>query len=543
MRERVFGALLLGIAAAPVSAHAFAQGQLGYLAVANPAIRTRNAVQTRDTGARAVIAPANAASNLVVNGGFEAGQAPWQESSSGGYQMIDYSNPHSGSYSAWLCGYSACNDRLSQTVGLPAISAQLTLQFYTFVRTREPSGSGCVDHFSVFVRTSSGASVTSPLTLCNTDASGSWSVHFYDLTSVLQPFAGQQVQLWFQATTSSSNSSDFFVDDVTFSAGTGSLPSPTTTSPAVPTSTPTSTAASATGSTELVVNGGFEAGQTPWHEQSSGGYQMIDYSNPHTGSYSAWLCGLQQCTERLWQVISVPRSATSLSFGYWLYVRTNESGGCGDSVTSSIQSTSGATLLTGQNTCNNAASGSWTHITIDATSLLRSVAGQQIQANFRATTNSSLSSDFFVDDVSLSAGTSDPTPTATATNTALHTSTPTPTSTPAPTSTRTGTVTGTAPTVTGTSTTSPTVTPTGASETNLMLNGGFEQGQGAVARSVERRLPVHRLQSSAHGELLGLAVRLQLVLRSAVADGHPAGGRLPGNAGILPLGEHAGSGP
>jgi hypothetical protein len=61
----------------------------------------------------------------------------------------------------------------------------------------------------------------------------------------------------------------------------------------VPTSTPTSTAASATGSTELVVNGGFEAGQTPWHEQSSGGYQMIDYSNPHTGSYSAWLCGLQ----------------------------------------------------------------------------------------------------------------------------------------------------------------------------------------------------------------------------------------------------------
>jgi hypothetical protein len=91
-----------------------------------------NAVQTRDTGARAVIAPANTASNLVVNGGFEAGQAPWQESSSGGYQMIDYSNPHSGSYSAWLCGYTACNDRLSQTVGLPAISAQLSLQFYTF---------------------------------------------------------------------------------------------------------------------------------------------------------------------------------------------------------------------------------------------------------------------------------------------------------------------------------------------------------------------------------------------------------------------------
>src|SRR6266568_2046806 len=47
---------------------------------------------------------------LITNGDFESRQAPWQQSSSGNYQLVDPSNPHSGLYSAYLCGYVGCND-------------------------------------------------------------------------------------------------------------------------------------------------------------------------------------------------------------------------------------------------------------------------------------------------------------------------------------------------------------------------------------------------------------------------------------------------
>ena len=67
-----------------------------------------------------------------------------------------------------------------------------------------------------------------------------------------------------------------------------STPSPTPTTPPTPVPTPAQP-------TALIQNGGFEKGQTPWQESSSGGYQMVDNSNSHSGQYSAyllWLYGL-----------------------------------------------------------------------------------------------------------------------------------------------------------------------------------------------------------------------------------------------------------
>jgi hypothetical protein len=434
-------------------------------------LRISGAFQSLHLHGKESVQSAGSASNLTLNGGFELGRSPWQEASSGGYEMIDYTNPHSGSYSAWLCGYGACNDTLTQTVTLPGPASQLSLQFFTYIRTQEPSGSGCLDHFHVYVKTVSGSTVSTPFSLCNTDASSVWGARSFDLSTALQNLAGQQVQISFQASTIAASSSDFFVDDVSLVSGGGSVSTPTAT-PGVPTGTPTATTTLVpSGSTDLVVNGGFEAGQTPWHEQSSGGYQMIDYSNPHAGSYSAWLCGYNLCTDRLWQVVSVPSSASGLSLNYWLYVRTSEAGGCADSIVSSIQNAAGSTLLTGQQTCDNAAAGGWTHVSVNANSLLPAVAGQQIQVNFRASTNSSLSSDFFVDDVSLIAASGIATPTPTPSNTRTVTASPTlaPSSTP--------TTTGSPSAATMTSTSTPTLTATAGGQTNLIVNGGFEQGQ------------------------------------------------------------------
>src|SRR4051794_40426113 len=47
------------------------------------------------------------AAQLVTNGGFESGSTGWQQSSANGYPLVDSSLPHSGAYSAWLCGYNA----------------------------------------------------------------------------------------------------------------------------------------------------------------------------------------------------------------------------------------------------------------------------------------------------------------------------------------------------------------------------------------------------------------------------------------------------
>jgi hypothetical protein len=151
---------------------------------------------------------------LIVNGGFESGQSPWSEASSGGYQLVDPTNPHTGSYSAYLCGYNACNDRIWQTVAIPSTMTKAVLSFWLYIDTQE-SGSTCYDYVYARIRTSGGSIITTPLRQCNANAHG-WVQYTFDVTSVLSSHKGQSVQIFFQGTTDYSLISDFFVDDVTF---------------------------------------------------------------------------------------------------------------------------------------------------------------------------------------------------------------------------------------------------------------------------------------------------------------------------------------
>jgi kumamolisin len=151
---------------------------------------------------------------LVVNGGFESGQSPWSESSAGGYQIIDPTNPHAGRYSAWLCGYNYCNDQIWQTVTLPASFSRVTLGYWYYSSTQE-SGSTCYDYFYSRIRTSGGASITNPQRSCNAGATNGWVYKSFDLTTALSGYAGKAVQVYFQGTTDSSLVTNFFVDDVT----------------------------------------------------------------------------------------------------------------------------------------------------------------------------------------------------------------------------------------------------------------------------------------------------------------------------------------
>lgn len=144
---------------------------------------------------------------LIQNGGFENGQSPWIESSTGGYQLIDTSNPHSGSYSAYLCGYNNCTDLIYQTVTIPSTATSATLTFWTYVSTTETSHP--YDYFYSQIRNSSGSVLSTLLKLNDGTATG-WVQHSYNLLN----YKGQTVQIAFKGTNDASNPTDFFVDDV-----------------------------------------------------------------------------------------------------------------------------------------------------------------------------------------------------------------------------------------------------------------------------------------------------------------------------------------
>jgi len=152
---------------------------------------------------------------LLKNTGFENGQKPWQESSSGGYQIISTLNPHSGSSSAYLCGYTACDDRIWQSFTVPTTYSDLDLYYWWFSDTAKTS-SQCLDSFTVVLQTVSGKTIKTLQHDCNNDPTDGWVQQNIDLSALLAPYKGQRVSLLFRGTTQANSYqiSDFFVDDV-----------------------------------------------------------------------------------------------------------------------------------------------------------------------------------------------------------------------------------------------------------------------------------------------------------------------------------------
>ena len=194
--------------------------------------------------------------------------------------------------------------------------------------------------------------------------------------------------------------------------GTGGTPTPTPTATRTPTPTPTPTSTSTptptpTGTpgttTQVLGNPGFETGTgSPWVESSSGGFEIVSTNNPHTGSYSAWMCGYNNCTDSLTQTVSLPTTTTRVVLSYWLFISTNEtSSSAFDFFNARLRTSTGTTIATVQTRSNVNASG-WTQFTFDVTSTLSNFKGQQIQVYFLGTNGSTLPTSFFVDDVALS---------------------------------------------------------------------------------------------------------------------------------------------
>ncbi|MFD9417363.1 M28 family peptidase [Streptomyces goshikiensis] len=145
---------------------------------------------------------------LVVNGGFENGSAPWT-ATSGVITNQSGEAPHAGSYMAWLNGWgSSRTDSASQSLTVPSGCSSYQLAFYLHIDTDEDENV-VYDRFTVSV---GGQTLE---TLSNVDAGSGYTLKTYDVSR----FAGQTVTLQFKGVEDQSLQTSFVVDDVTLTVG------------------------------------------------------------------------------------------------------------------------------------------------------------------------------------------------------------------------------------------------------------------------------------------------------------------------------------
>ncbi len=170
--------------------------------------------------------------------------------------------------------------------------------------------------------------------------------------------------------------------------GVGSCTSPT------PTPTPTPS-----GGGELLSNGGFETSASPWVDSGTGVFYTANGSYPHGGTGYDYFGVNDSVTGQTYQQVTIPSTATG-TLTFWLNVTSSESGTTAyDKLYVEVRNTSG-TLLTTLATYSNADKGTAGAYSQKSFSLA-AYKGQTVRVQFRATTDSSVTTTFRVDDVSL----------------------------------------------------------------------------------------------------------------------------------------------
>jgi kumamolisin len=130
------------------------------------------------------------------------------ESSAGGYELIDNSNPHAGAYEAWFCGYYGCDDTLYQSVTLPSTTTKVVLSYWL-----EASTDGtCSSSFTVTLRNSSGSVISTVQSTCT--ATTGYVHYTFDVTSALSSYHGQAIEVYFEGATSGFSYDSYYLDTV-----------------------------------------------------------------------------------------------------------------------------------------------------------------------------------------------------------------------------------------------------------------------------------------------------------------------------------------
>lgn len=159
---------------------------------------------------------------------------------------------------------------------------------------------------------------------------------------------------------------------------------------------------------ELLGNNGFEGGGKDWIDigvgvitNRSDPYLPI---SPYAGDWLAWLGGRQNAVDTLYQTFTVPPGLGSARLRYYLYISSAETNGVYDRMDVRLRAADGS-LIRQLETLDNAftPANRWVAREVDLT-VLRAYPGQALRISFEAVTDASLTTNFYLDEVSLSAG-------------------------------------------------------------------------------------------------------------------------------------------
>ncbi|MEW5988651.1 MAG: hypothetical protein AB1791_18645 [Chloroflexota bacterium] len=143
----------------------------------------------------------------------------------------------------------------------------------------------------------------------------------------------------------------------------------------------------------VLTSPGFEGGPgVGWTESAVG---IISTVRPHGGTYSAEECGVDNCVEYVEQLVTIPVDGR-LSF-WWQMISLDSTTTAYDYLRVQLYNTNGQLLATVRTLNNTGPRNRWRQETIN----LAPAAGQTVWLRFTTTTNGSLPTVFFVDDVSL----------------------------------------------------------------------------------------------------------------------------------------------
>ena len=151
--------------------------------------------------------------------------------------------------------------------------------------------------------------------------------------------------------------------------------------------------------TELITNGSFESGATGW-TASSGVIGNATGESAHTGSNFAWLDGYGTATtDTLTQSVTIPSTASTATFSFWLHVDTAETSTTTayDTLSVQLQNSAGTVLTTLATYSNLNKNTGYVQKSFDV-SVYK---GQTVKVYFKGVEDSQKQTSFVIDDVSL----------------------------------------------------------------------------------------------------------------------------------------------
>ncbi|WNG38700.1 S8 family serine peptidase [Archangium violaceum] len=151
---------------------------------------------------------------------------------------------------------------------------------------------------------------------------------------------------------------------------------------------------------QLLANAGFESGNTSWTGSSSVIDNTTSGSSPRTGSYKAWLDGYGSShTDTLYQQVTIPSTACSATFSFWVKITTSETTTTTayDTLTVQVLNSSGTALATLATYSNLNKSSAYVQKSFD----LSAYKGQTVRVYFKGEEDSAQKTSFFLDDTEL----------------------------------------------------------------------------------------------------------------------------------------------